>query len=312
MKTNSIIVVGSLNMDFIVQVERLPLPGQTVIGRGFEMLPGGKGANQACAAGRLRGKVRMIGRVGEDVFGQRLKESLSSAGVDTTQVLQTPGEPTGVALIAVEQGGQNQIVVAAGANGRLSPSDLEAGLNRMEGGFVLLQLESPLQTLEAAMARAREHGATTILDPAPARTLPSATLSQVSVLTPNESEALQLLGLLGSSIALSEAPGIARALRERGPETVILKLGERGAWLADGKISQHFPARSVLAVDVTAAGDTFNGALAVALAEGRPWKDAIPFANCAAGIAVTRPGAQASIPSREEVDRTLPRRSSVP
>jgi ribokinase len=299
-------VVGSLNMDFVVRVETLPLRGQTVSGRGFTMVPGGKGANQACAVGRLNGVGRMIGRVGADVFGERLKQSLRSAGVDVSHVLATPDEATGVALIPVESGGQNQIVVAAGANGRLTPRDVEAALVGQGGGLLLLQLESPLETVAAALALGRSSRATTILDPAPARPLETTLLQQVDILTPNESEALSLLGERGSEVTLADAAALARRLRQLGPPTVILKLGAAGAWLEAEGQSRHFPTPKVEAIDATAAGDTFNGALAVGLAEGRAVDAAIRFANAAAALSVTRLGAQASIPDRAAVEGFAP------
>jgi len=296
-----IVVVGSLNMDFVVQMEKLPQPGETLKGWGFQTLPGGKGANQACAVGRLGGRGTMIGRVGDDVFGGQLRDSLGSAGVDTRGVLVTPGEATGVALIFVQAGGQNMIVIASGANGKLTPGDLRA-VDESKGGLLLLQLESPIGTVEAAAARGRKAGMTVILDPAPARPLGGDLLKAVDLLTPNESEALILLGRPAVAVSLAEAPELASALRARGPKAVILKLGEKGAWLDDGSTARHFPAREVKAIDATAAGDTFNGALAVALAAGRPMDAAIGFANAAAAISVTRLGAQASIPRRDEVD----------
>jgi ribokinase len=302
-----IVVVGSLNMDFVVQMDKLPLRGETVRGWGFQMLPGGKGANQACTVGRLGGQGRMVGCVGDDVFGERLKSSLQSAGVDTIGVLSIAGEPTGVALIHVEAGGQNQIVVAAGANAKLTPQNVEAALGRIGGGFMLMQLESPMETVEAAACLGRAQNMITILDPAPAKSLNASLLQKVDLLTPNETEALLLLGRHASSVGLEDAPEIARQLLQLGPKQIILKLGEKGAWLADGRQSRHFPTHKVTAVDATAAGDTFNGALAVALAEGKPLDEAIPFANAAAAISVTRLGAQTSIPSRQEVDVLLAR-----
>jgi ribokinase len=300
-----ITVVGGLNMDFVVQVEKLPLPGETVLGGGFATIPGGKGANQACAAGRLGGRVLMVGRVGDDVFGRSLCESLAAAGVDGAAVLVTEGTPSGVALIFVQAGGQNQIVVAPGANGRLTPEDVTRALAGAAGGFLLLQLESPPGTVEAAAARGKQQGMTVLLDPAPARPLSDALLAQVDVLTPNESEAMVLLERREGTVSLADAPELARALRRRGPRSVVLKLGEKGAFFDDGKGGRHFPALKVEAVDATAAGDTFNGALAVALAEGRPMADALGFANAAAAISVTRLGAQASIPKRAEVEAIL-------
>jgi ribokinase len=302
-----ITVVGSLNMDFVVQVQALPRPGETVLGSGFATLPGGKGANQACAAARLGGRVRMVGRVGDDALGRELRESLAAAGVDTTAVLTTDGMPSGVALISVQAGGQNQIVVAPGAGGLLSPGDVAHALGGAASGLLLLQLESPIGTVERAVALGRERGLTILLDPAPARQLPLPLLAGISCLTPNESEALTLLGGRGETVSLTDAPEVARTLRARGPRAVILKLGASGAYLDDGTGGRHFPGLKVVAADTTAAGDTFGGALAVAIAEGLPLPDAIVFANAAAALSVTRHGAQPSMPTRAEVDALLRR-----
>jgi len=302
-----ITVVGSLNMDFVVKVAKLPLPGETVLGGGFRTIPGGKGANQACAAGKLGGRVRMVGRVGDDVFGEELRTSLAAAGVDTAAVLATEGTPSGVALIFVQAGGQNQIVVASGANGRLAAADVARALEATDGGFLLLQLESPLETVEAAASAGRRQGMRVLLDPAPARPLPDALLERVDILTPNETEAMVLLDRREGSVTLAEAPEVARALLRRGTRSVVLKLGENGAFLDEGEGGRHFPGLKVEAVDATAAGDTFNGALAVALAEGKPMAEAIAFANVAAALSVTRLGAQASIPARGEVEAALGR-----
>jgi len=297
-----VVAVGSLNMDLVAQVPQLPQRGQTIAGYEFQMLPGGKGANQAFAVGRLGGQARMIGRVGDDAFGERLRSSLSSAGVDVSGVMSTPGESTGVALILVETGGQNQIVVAAGANGKLSPDDVHAELQRALGRYLLLQLESPLDAVEAAARRGRLCGMSVILDPAPAMPLSSSLLGNIDVLTPNESEALILLGDRGDHIPLDQAPAVCTRLLGLGPFCIILKMGERGVWLAERRQSRHFPAPRVEALDTTAAGDTFNGALVTALAEGKPLENAVGFANCAAALSVTRLGAQASVPSRQEVE----------
>ncbi len=306
-----ITVVGSLNMDFVAQVANLPMPGETVLGHGFQTISGGKGANQACAAGKLGGRTRMVGRVGADVFGVQLRESLRVAGVNVDAVLATPDTPSGVALIFVQTAGQNQIVVASGANMRLVPSDVETALAEIEGGYVLLQLESPLDTVEAVARIARRRGATVILDPAPVCHLSAALLACVDLLTPNETEANALLGRRESSVSLEEAPSVARALLELGVGTVVLKLGEKGALVADRSGSRHYPAPRVDAVDATAAGDTFNGGLAVALAEGRTIDEAVAFANVAASLSVTRLGAQASIPTRSEVDAEITRSHGV-
>ena len=298
-----IVVVGSLNMDFVARVERLPLPGETVLGGGFRTIPGGKGANQACAAGRLGGRVRMIGRVGDDVYRRAACEtSLQTAGVDVQAVRSTDATPSGVALILVQANGQNQIVVAGGANGRLTPSDVETALGDIEGGYLLLQLETPLETVAATAAIGRRRGMTVILDPAPACALPATLLECVDILTPNETEALVLLERREATVSLEQAPDVARALRDLGVGTVIVKLGANGAFLSSASERRHFVAPKVDVVDATAAGDTFNGALAVALAEHKSIADAIAFANVAAALSVTRLGAQASIPTRTDVD----------
>ena len=305
----ALVVVGSLNMDFVVLVEHLPIPGETVLGRGFQMIPGGKGANQACAAGKLgagRVVVKMIGRVGYDLFADHLKASLSAAGVDVSAVYATKAQPTGVALIWVDRSGQNSIVVASGANHELAADDVEAMRKIFRGArCALFQLETPLTTVERALRLAREEGLKTILDPAPAQSLSPQLLAQVDILTPNETEALLLLGRPASRVARSDAPELASALHELGPETVVLKLGDQGCYLSAPSWRGYFPAFRVEARDATAAGDTFNGALAVALAEDLPFEQALRFANAAAAISVTRLGAQASIPTRAEVDAFL-------
>lgn len=306
---NHLVVVGSLNMDFVVSVGRLPAPGETVLGSNFQMLPGGKGANQACAAGKLGvGSVttRMIGRVGYDLFGDHLKASLAAAGVDVGAVSATRSQPTGVALIEVDRSGQNTIVVASGANHALAAADVEAMRPVLRGArFVLFQLESPLATVAAALNLAREEGAQTMLDPAPAQELSAGILAAVDVLTPNETEAALLLGRKPARMAVQDAPAVANALRERGPRCVVLKLGDQGCYYDDGVQAMHSPGFAVEAKDATAAGDTFNAAFAVALTEGREVAQALRFANAAAAISVTRMGAQASIPSRAEVQSFL-------
>jgi ribokinase len=305
----AIVVAGSLNMDFVVSVERLPAPGETVLGRDFQTIPGGKGANQACAAGKLGTgtvAVRMIGRVGYDVFADHLKASLAAAGVDVSAVHATRSQPTGVALIWVDRQGQNSIVVASGANHALAAADVEAMRKVFRGASVaLFQLETPLDTVAAALGLAREEGARTILDPAPAQPLPGGLLARVDILTPNESEASMLLGRPSARVSREEAPELAEALRRLGPRSVVLKLGDQGSYYCGEGGGFHTPAFPVEVRDTTAAGDTFNAALAVALAEGQPAEGAVRFANAAAAISVTRLGAQASAPTRAEVDRFL-------
>jgi len=309
MSLPSLVVVGSLNMDFVVRVEHLPAPGETVLGGRFQMIPGGKGANQACAAGRLgspRVCVKMAGRVGQDLFAGQLKASLEAAGVDVSAVCATQTQPTGVALIWVDAAGQNSIVVASGANLEFAAADVEALQAQFRGArAALFQLETPLETVGAALALARSEGARTILDPAPAQPLSHELLSLVDILTPNESEAMILLGRPAARVAVTDAPALASALRDFGARTVVLKLGDQGCYFDDGQFRLHQPTFRVEVKDSTAAGDVFNAAFAVALTEEKPVAEALRFANAAAAISVTRIGAQASVPTRGEVDAFL-------
>ncbi|MCC6390721.1 MAG: ribokinase [Bryobacterales bacterium] len=311
--TPVVAVLGSLNMDFVVSVETLPAPGQTVLGANFQMLPGGKGANQACACGRLGGgkvRARMAGRVGYDLFADHLKASLSSAGVDVAAVHATRSHPTGVALIWVDRQGQNSIVVASGANHVFAAADVN-GLRATFSGasYALFQLETPLETVQAGLALARSEGARTMLDPAPAGPLPPSLLQLVDILTPNESEASVLLGRPAAGFTIEEARQAAAALRRQsGVGTVVMKLGEQGCLWLDANREVYAPGYSVKTVDTTAAGDTFNAGLAVALAEGLDVVDALRFANAAAALSVTQLGAQASIPPRADVERFLEQR----
>jgi ribokinase len=311
----AVVVVGSLNMDFVVRTKRLPSAGETVLGEGFQMIPGGKGANQAVAAGKLgvaSVRVKMIGRVGMDLFGDHLKASLSGAGVDVTAVSASRALPTGVALISVDAAGQNQIVVASGANMDLPAGETEAMRRVFKGGSVaLFQLETPLDTVAAALKLAREEGLRTILDPAPAQSLPAELLQVVDIVTPNESEALMLLGRPPERVSLDNAPELAAEVARLGVHMVVLKLGDNGCWLHAAGESYHVPGFQVTAIDSTAAGDTFNAGLAIALAEGSSIPNALRFANAAAAVSVTRMGAQASAPSRVEVDELLRSGASV-
>ena len=304
-----IVVVGSLNMDFVVKVKRLPAPGETTLGHGFQMIPGGKGANQACAVGKLGGDMmsaRMVGRVGYDVFADHLRASLSAAGVDVTAVHATRAQPTGVALIWVDAEGQNSIVVASGANFDFPVTWIENVRRSFAGAQVaLFQLETPLDTVARALEVAREEGAATILDPAPAQKLPHSILQRVDVLTPNESEACILLSMEPCRISPENVQWLARDLRALGPRAVIVKLGEQGCYYSSEDRELYVPGFKVDAVDTTAAGDTFNAAFAVATAEAQPLEQALRFANAAAALSVTRPGAQSSVPSRHEVDAFL-------
>lgn len=299
-----ITVVGSLNMDLIVRAPRIPQPGETIIGSGFHVAPGGKGANQAVAAARLGARVSLVGRVGQDSFGTDLLDNLKEAGVDHTYVSQDPDAASGVALIEVDDAGQNSIIVASGANMRLSPADVEAAEAIIAGAdIVLLQLESPLETVARAAQLARAHQVTVILNPAPAQPLPVGLLSAVNILVPNESETAILTGLPVEDQSEIEAAG-AR-LRDLGVETLILTLGERGAMLVTAGGSQLFPTFKVTPVDTTAAGDAFVGGLAVALAEGLSLPEAIRWGNAAGALATTQLGAQPSLPARQRLEKLL-------
>ena len=300
-----ILVVGSLNMDLVAFAPRIPVAGETLTGHTFLSVPGGKGANQAFAAARLGASVAMLGRVGSDDLGRQLRENLAVAGCDVGGVLTTADSTTGIALIFVADSGQNSIVIVAGANGKLSPQDIAAASSRFNGAtHVLLQLESPIWTVVEAAQAARHAGARVILDPAPAPSsaLPPELLANVDILTPNEMEAAILTGDSPRRMNPEEAVEVGQRLRAMGPETVIVKLGEQGVALITAEGSQVLPAPAVTAVDSTAAGDVFNAALAVALTDGAEIAAACRFANRAAALSVTRRGAQASAPSRTELD----------
>lgn len=297
-----IVVAGSLNMDLVALAPRIPGVGETLTGTGYFTNPGGKGANQAYAAAMLGGDVGMIGKIGADDFGASLSASLSDAGCDTTWVSSTDAH-TGIAVITVSDAGKNSIVVVPGANGQFGVADIEnADAALASAEILLLQLESPLATVQAAATRAKAHGALVILDPAPAPRTPLSAdlLAQVDILTPNEVEAAQLSGRPSTALTEADAIAAARHLLTHVPH-VILKLGERGCLLAGRDAETWIPAPLVRAVDSTAAGDCFNGALAVALAEGRDLVEACRFAVSAAALSVTRMGAQASMPSRAEL-----------
>ncbi len=300
MNKPSIVVVGSSNTDMIIQLDRIPKPGETLLGGDFASAAGGKGANQAVAAARSGGNVSFIARVGNDMFGTQAIAGFKRDGIDIDHVIVDKSAPSGVAMIFVAKDGENSIAVAGGANARLSPADVRKGAKTIRSADMLVaQLETPLETIEAAAGIAAKAGVRFILNPAPACPLPDSLLNLVSFLTPNETEAELLTGIkVADKAGASKA---AAALRARGVETVIITLGSRGALLADADGEQFIPGFKVKAVDTTAAGDTFNGALAVALAEGMTSAAAVRFANAAAAISVTRAGAPASAPTRKEI-----------
>ena len=303
-----IVVVGSANMDVVLPVERLARAGETILGGDLALFPGGKGANQAAAAGKLGGAVWLIAQVGSDPFGSALVASLQRAGVATDHVGEA-NRPTGCACIYVLPEGENSIVVSPGANATLDPATALARLAAVgDAGFVLSQLETPLETVEAVFKAARSRGATTILDPAPARELPRPLLGAVDFLTPNQSEAATLLGNPSWEIRdFADAAEAANRLLALGPSTVVMKLGALGCLVVGAHGNEKAVGFKVQAVDTTAAGDAFNGAFAVALAEGQTVAEAAVFANASAAISVTRAGAQASLASRDEVVEFLER-----
>ena len=299
-----IVVVGSLNMDLVALAPHLPLAGETLIGSRYWDAPGGKGGNQAYGAAKLGADVSMLGRVGNDNYGTRMRANLESVGCDT-RGLKTIEGSSGVALICLSETGQNSIIVVSGANDRYTPADVQADRQLMVGAkLVLLQLENPFETVTAAALTARQLGAQVVLDPAPApASLPVALLRAVDIMTPNETEAARLAGSPATTLSFDEARAIARKLQSMGPRTVIMKLGEQGCLLLDAETITAIAAPKVSAVDTTAAGDEFNGALSVSISEGASLVDACRFAAHAAALSVTRLGSQASMPSRLEFDR---------
>jgi ribokinase len=304
MKSRRIVVVGSSNTDMIIKLDRIPRPGETILGGEFVMAAGGKGANQAVGAARAGGAVTFIARVGLDMFGDQAIAGFVNDGIDVKHVYRDRKAPSGVGLIFVDKDGENSIAVASGANARLSPADVKKARKACAGSSVLLlQLEIPLETVMTAALLAAQSGALVILNPAPARTLPDKLLRYVSVLTPNETEAEMLTGITVTNE--SAAAKAASVLRARGVQTVILTLGARGAFVANDSITQIVPGFKVKAADTTGAGDVFSGALSVALADQQPLLQAVRFANAAAAISVTGVGAQLSAPSRRDVERLL-------
>ena len=284
----------------VVRTERLPAPGETVIGGEFHTFPGGKGANQAVAAARLGARVSFLCKTGRDALGDAALAGFAAEGIDLSYAVRDDDAPSGVALITVDAAGQNEIVVAPGANGTLSAADVDAAEEAFRAcALALTQLETTQVAVERTVELTRRHGKPLILNPAPARDLDDVLLDGLYAITPNETEAERLTG-----IAVADAQGAtqaAHALRERGVRHVVVTLGARGAYYLGEEGETYIPAPQVEAVDTTAAGDVFNGALAVALGEGRGWAEAVAFANRAAAVSVTRMGAQASAPRRGEL-----------
>lgn len=300
-----IVVVGSINLDLVVACARLPLPGETVAGRSLREIPGGKGANQAVAAARLGAQVAMIGRVGDDAYGKRLRAELVAAGVDAAHVRETPHCRSGLAAINVSDAGENTIVVIGGANAKLSPTDVAASESAFRDAQVLLvQLEVPLDTIVAAVKLAQRQGVQVIVDPAPAADSLPAELLAADAICPNETEAARLCG--NAVETAEDARAAAAWFCRHGAKIAIVKRGAQGCVVATGDGQQReFAAYKVEVVDTTAAGDAFAGGLGTALAEGQPLDRAIGFASATAAISVTREGAQPAMPTREEVESLI-------
>ena len=306
MKQKPIVVVGSINTDLVVTSAKIPSSGETVLGSDFQIHPGGKGANQAVAIARLGYPVQLIGRLGRDTFGTGLRSLLQAAGVDCSLVATCEGS-SGVAVILVSEQGENCIVVAPGANAKVTPEDLDANSDAIRtAGMVLTQLEIPLATVEHLAHLCRREGVPLMLDPAPARPLPREVIRSSVWFTPNESEAEFYAAGTGRKAGRSSAPEIACSILAQGAGGVILKMGSRGAYLSTGPQEAYsVPAFPVSAVDTTAAGDAFNGAFATALMLGKSPLESARFAAAVAGISVTRPGAQTSLPTMPEVQEFL-------
>ncbi|EQB3640243.1 ribokinase [Raoultella ornithinolytica] len=305
MKTaGKLVVLGSINADHILNLESFPTPGETVTGHHYQVAFGGKGANQAVAAGRSGADIAFIACTGDDDIGERVRRQLERDRIDVAPVRAVNAQSTGVALIFVNAEGENVIGIHAGANAVLSVEQVEAEKARIAGAQALLmQLESPLESVLAAAKIAHQHQTTVVLNPAPARDLPDELLSLIDIITPNETEAEKLTGIRVEND--DDAAKAARVLHEKGIGIVMITLGSRGVWVSHDGQGRRVPGFKVQAVDTIAAGDTFNGAFVTALLEGTALDEAIRFAHAAAAIAVTRKGAQPSVPWREEIDEFL-------
>jgi len=307
----TVVVFGSINMDLVVRSPHLPVPGQTLTGHTFYTVAGGKGANQAVACARLGVPTRMVGRVGGDDFGTALRQGLHDYGVETSGVFTDSGQPSGVALITVDDRAENTIIVVPGANGAINVDDLPRLETALEDAKVLLlQLEIPLTMALEGAKLAQARGITVILDPAPAQLLPPEFYGLIDILTPNESEAEALVGFKIEDQA--SARRAAEMLMERGAKSAIIKMGSRGAYWRSTTEEDFVPVFPVKAIDTVAAGDAFNGGLASALSEGLPLKEAILRGMATGALSTTKPGAQPSMPSRIEVEGLLPKNAVKP
>jgi ribokinase len=300
MNPKKILVVGSSNTDMVIKTNNFPAPGETILGGRFLMNAGGKGANQAVAAARLGGVVTFVGKIGDDIFGKQAVQQLEDEGINVDFVAVDPENPSGVAMITVDRHAENSIVVAPGSNGTLSPVDFDKAGTELAGSeLVLMQLEIPIPTVEYIARKAAEQQKKVILNPAPAAALSDELLQNLYIITPNETEAELLTGIKITDEA--SALKAANQLHAKGVQSVIITMGAAGAFLFENGQLQLIKAPKVEAIDTTAAGDTFNGALAVALSEGKTIAESVAFANKAAAISVTRIGAQSSVPYRKEI-----------
>lgn len=300
-----ILIIGSLNMDMVIDMQRMPLKGETVMGRSLSYIAGGKGANQAYSVGMMGGCAAMLGCVGKDSFGRQLKDNMQKCGVSIAGIAEIENNHTGMATIYVDDDGANSIVVVPGTNSNCDVAYLKAHDELLQScTYVILQMEIPHDAIYYAINRAKELGKTVVLNPAPApEHIPQEILAKVDYLTPNETEVVRLTGQ--KDLSMESVLAGAHSLLAQGVGHVLVTLGDKGALLVDKEGQQHFPTRKVAAVDTTAAGDCFNGAFVVGLAEGMDHAQAIRLANTASSIAVTRKGAQTSIPSRSEVEELL-------
>ena len=304
---NKLVVLGSVNADHVLQVPSFPRPGETLHGRNYQVIPGGKGANQAVAAARLNADTGFIACVGDDAFGINIRENFKLDNIDIAGVKMQPNCPTGIAMIQVADSGENSICISAEANAKLTADAIESDLERIrQAKYLLMQLETPMCGIEKAAQVAKEAKTNVILNPAPACELPDSLLACVDVITPNETEAELLTGIVVSDN--ESAQEAANVLHRKGIEIVMITLGAKGVWLSQNGRGELIAGFKVDATDTTAAGDTFNGALVTGLLEDLPLESAIKFAHAAAAISVTRFGAQTSIPTREEVDAFLAER----
>ncbi|MCL9782470.1 ribokinase [Vibrio sp. S4M6] len=301
---NKLVVIGSVNADHVLQVPSFPRPGETLHGSNYQVIPGGKGANQAVAAARLGADIEFIASVGDDAFGTNIRQQFERDGINVSGVKTQQNCPTGIAMIQVADSGENSICISAEANAQLTAKALEPDFSRIQqADYVLMQLETPIDGVEKAAQIAQEYGTQVILNPAPARPLSDRLLSMVDIISPNETEAQVLTG-----IEVTDEPSVQKAadtLHEKGVNLVLITLGAKGVWCSEKGKGKLIPGFRVDAQDTTAAGDTFNGAFVTGLLEAMPLESAIRFAHAAAAISVTRFGAQTSIPSRDEVEAFL-------